>query len=59
MKSIAFAAFAMVLAAPAFATGGLVVPVPVNAPEIDAAAGVAAVAAVTAAVAVLRERFKR
>ncbi len=41
----------------AFATGTPITPIPV--PEIDAAAGVAAVAALGATVAMLRERFKR
>lgn len=57
MKTLVLGAIAVSVAVPAFAVSGFVVPVPV--PEIDAAAGVAAVAALIAAVAVLRERFKR
>jgi hypothetical protein len=40
-------------------TGALAVVAPVVVPEIDAAAGVAALAAVAAGVALMRERFKR
>ncbi|WP_171060530.1 hypothetical protein [Poseidonocella sp. HB161398] len=54
MKSILLGAAALVLAAPAFAAP----PMP-TVPEIDATAGVAAVAALGAGVAMLRERFKR
>lgn len=53
MKTIAIATFAILAASAASANGFAPVP------EIDAAAGVAAVAALGGAVAVLRERFKR
>ena len=62
MKTIAFASLAILAAAPALAnTNGFptLPPVGTAVPEIDATAGVAAMAALGASIAMLRERFKR